>query len=313
MIMSYLAGRGCFESIWRRSIHRFGRTQFPSLPQMDGTGRISVSDAPALSPNPRYGRRAGGIYSYSIESAFTLLELLVVITIISILAAMLLPTLAGAKERAKMARCLSNHRQIGIAFQLYRDDHLTKFPPIGPGNRAWSFQFGGGDPSPKVGPLPVAATNRPLWSYTKNRDLFRCPADRGIDTPQYSWRSWFEALGTSYKYNENPGAQTRSPLADPVMGLALKPEAWIPSPSRHILMHDVPALPDTGEPPVFNYSHHSHGPSTVTSFRAIRDRSIAPILFVDGHAIYRDFTRFIVADKSYPAEPTPDWVWYKSK
>jgi prepilin-type N-terminal cleavage/methylation domain-containing protein len=128
------------------------------------------------------------------QMAFTLIELLVVIAIIAILAAMILPTLAGAKERAKRTGCVNNVRQFLLTAHLYANDTEQKLPS---GTSDSNTPNGVEDDSV---PVLSGLTRTQMVQYAGNYKILGCPS---LGAPFNTPEGYYEAgygfvLGYNY-------------------------------------------------------------------------------------------------------------------
>ena len=171
------------------------------------------------------------------RKGFTLIELLVVIAIIGILAAMVFPVFARARESARKAVCLSNMKNIALAFQMYLADSNDTLPPSERRQEVADYLEaapGGGN--------PLTCTNNPGWmdfkanpylrwpvildEYVKNRDVWMCPSAKVITyaafiLPGPDWLGYLKATEGSGGWGKSAGGMWG-------MGICMKswPPGW---------------------------------------------------------------------------------------
>jgi prepilin-type N-terminal cleavage/methylation domain-containing protein/prepilin-type processing-associated H-X9-DG protein len=136
------------------------------------------------------------------RTGFTLIELLVTIVIITILAAILFPVFARARENARRASCLSNLQQIGLGIMQYTQDYEEHYPlasglnelagPVNvPGTPSEAFTFcSGGDTCGHY-----SSWMDHIFPYVKSVQVFYCPSQKADGVPAYGYTSavsgWF--------------------------------------------------------------------------------------------------------------------------
>ena len=255
-------------------------------------------------------------------AAFSLIELLIVITIIMILAGLLLPALRGVRERAKAIVCQSNLRDIGNALNLYEQEY-GMYPVVPPPYGAYScteFGFGGqqgsGAPDPSCADggagLPVAL--RPLNRFfeqqgagTSKIKTFRCPSDKGIWWTGYGgYNNLWETFGNSYQIPRygNPGGNEAPDIGSiykwdgsKLVGLR---RAGIVAPARKIMVL---------EPPIWYQTAGCDDPHNWRHFFKSSTAGYPP--YPMGYAVFADGSvRYLVRDHGVAGYNSPNCTAY---
>ena len=169
------------------------------------------------------------------KEGFTLVELLVVIAILSIVSALLLPSLGRAKETARRNRCASNLRQVNLAIRLYADDCSDSLPVL---------------PEPNPYPNGVGAFYKQLVKgylglsgvVSSNEQVFVCPSDP-------TFHKQLQHAFTSYTFN---GYETGPGVLPRITGQRL---SVIKNPTKAVLVGEVPAFFGGSWHPLVNNSY----------------------------------------------------------
>lgn len=206
-------------------------------------------------------------------AGFTLIELLVVVAIIGVLAGLLLPALQRGKNSARQARCTSNLRQLGLAGQLYWDDHNgATFPYRSGATNGGDIYWFGWIERGAEGERKFDRTFGALHAYMGGGGIEICPSlnYRGPDFK-------FKATGAAYGYGYN--AHLSPPGVSPLnMGrLAAPSSTAFLADAGQVNTFQPPASPSN---PMLEEFYYISAKEPTTHFRHSKR---AQVLFCDTH------------------------------
>jgi prepilin-type processing-associated H-X9-DG protein/prepilin-type N-terminal cleavage/methylation domain-containing protein len=215
-------------------------------------------------------------------TAFTLVELLVVIAIVAILAALLLPALTGGKEAARRIRCASNLRQLGIAAQMYFDDHDGQTFPYklhqSPTNNGTIYWFGWIEDGAAEGTRAFDATQGLLYEYVNGLGVELCPA-LNYASGHFKLKAKGAAFG--YGYNLHLASTNGAPPVN-VASVRDSSRTTVFADAAQINDFQAPASPDNPMLEEWYYVDAAEG-STSYPNAHFRHYQRANVAFVDGH------------------------------
>ena len=163
---------------------------------------------------------------------FTLVELLIVVAIIALLAAIMFPVFAQARQKARQSRCLSNLRQIGTALLLYSHDYDERFPA-----ECWTPPVNGGD----FASMPY---DQQILPYLKNDPLFQCPDDTTARRGDEVWDGRYKSQQMPRSYALTNRLITRlnadgAPQLDDTTGAAGQPLSAFELPANTAILAEA--------------------------------------------------------------------------
>lgn len=249
------------------------------------------------------------------RSGFTLIELLVVIAIIAILAAMLLPALSKAKQKAQGIQCISNLKQLGLAWVMYAQDNNSRLAPNGDETTVNGLSSPN-DPSLQGANLQWCPNNMnltgttqptdPAWimagciyPYVKEVGVYHCPADYSTATVygkvlprtrSMSMNCWLNPIDIW-----NPAANGVVFRKESDLALMGPVNTWLFMDENPQSINDGYMAELPPPPPTLNL--------TWVDYPATYHNGAGGIAFCDGHAQIRKWTDPVVLGMHQPNPP----------